>query len=191
MTSEQMKDFLKQVMGKKIRKSGWRKDSYFIPSGMAPISQCNSHGWMVGKSHDGVDMTLNISNGFDVDSTGHRWEFTGDSIPVFEVGDMVKLNKAGHREVSHYYQVDSSNFTVGEIIGKLNDSWTVRFKTHNIILSPSMMEKVKADHFPDIDIDDKPQQCQHLNRYKNIISANLKFWCCSDCGADLGDIKED
>lgn len=31
--------------------------------------------------------------------------------------------------------------------------------------------------------------CKHTNKYKNIISNNLKFWCCRDCGKDLGDIK--
>lgn len=32
--------------------------------------------------------------------------------------------------------------------------------------------------------------CPHNRRYKNIVSANLKFWSCSDCGADLGDIND-
>lgn len=30
-------------------------------------------------------------------------------------------------------------------------------------------------------------KCTHPNKYKNIISNNLRFWACPDCGADLGD----
>jgi len=32
--------------------------------------------------------------------------------------------------------------------------------------------------------------CDSPNKYKNIISSSLKFWCCKNCGADLGDINE-
>ena len=31
-------------------------------------------------------------------------------------------------------------------------------------------------------------QCTHPNKYKNIISANMKFWVCPDCKEDLGDV---
>lgn len=30
--------------------------------------------------------------------------------------------------------------------------------------------------------------CDNPQKYKNIISNNMKFWACSSCGADLGDI---
>jgi hypothetical protein len=30
--------------------------------------------------------------------------------------------------------------------------------------------------------------CSHPNKYKNIISANMQFWYCPDCGSDLGDV---
>lgn len=30
--------------------------------------------------------------------------------------------------------------------------------------------------------------CDNPDKYKNIISANLKFWSCRNCGADLGNI---
>ena len=32
-----------------------------------------------------------------------------------------------------------------------------------------------------------PTACQHERKYLNIISANLKFYVCPDCGKDLGD----
>lgn len=35
-----------------------------------------------------------------------------------------------------------------------------------------------------------PEPCLHPNKYKNIISSNLKFWVCPDCKADLGDVVE-
>jgi len=37
--------------------------------------------------------------------------------------------------------------------------------------------------------DPPPIPCTHPNKYKNIISANLKFWACPDCGDDLGDCE--
>lgn len=30
--------------------------------------------------------------------------------------------------------------------------------------------------------------CNHNKKYKNVVSANLKFWYCPDCGKDLGDV---
>jgi len=35
---------------------------------------------------------------------------------------------------------------------------------------------------------DSKNCCSKPSKYKNIISNNLKFWSCSNCGADLGDI---
>ena len=32
--------------------------------------------------------------------------------------------------------------------------------------------------------------CKKPDKYKNIISSNLKFWSCRNCGADLGDIND-
>lgn len=42
----------------------------------------------------------------------------------------------------------------------------------------------KPDELPEL-----PQEavCQHPNKYKNVLSASLKFYYCPDCGADLGD----
>ena len=34
------------------------------------------------------------------------------------------------------------------------------------------------------------KECKHEDKYKNIVSANLRFWSCVDCGKDLGDIDE-
>jgi len=31
--------------------------------------------------------------------------------------------------------------------------------------------------------------CEKPQKYKNIISNNLKFWACRNCGADLGDVE--
>lgn len=39
----------------------------------------------------------------------------------------------------------------------------------------------------DLDFGTADLECKHENKYKNIISANLKFYICKDCGADLGD----
>lgn len=33
--------------------------------------------------------------------------------------------------------------------------------------------------------------CDNPDKYKNIISNNLKFWSCRNCGADLGDIEDE
>lgn len=30
--------------------------------------------------------------------------------------------------------------------------------------------------------------CESPDKYKNVISKNLKFWSCRNCGADLGDL---
>lgn len=35
----------------------------------------------------------------------------------------------------------------------------------------------------------KKAKCKHENKKKVIISANLKYWFCPDCKADLGDIE--
>ena len=32
--------------------------------------------------------------------------------------------------------------------------------------------------------------CKKQDKYRNIISNNLKFWSCKSCGADLGDIND-
>lgn len=34
---------------------------------------------------------------------------------------------------------------------------------------------------------DKTPQCSHQNKYKNVLSAHLRFWYCPDCKQDLGD----
>ena len=31
--------------------------------------------------------------------------------------------------------------------------------------------------------------CDKPDKYKNIVSKNLKFWSCKNCGADLGDVE--
>lgn len=31
--------------------------------------------------------------------------------------------------------------------------------------------------------------CSNPQKYKNVVSNNLKFWACRNCGADLGDIE--
>ena len=33
------------------------------------------------------------------------------------------------------------------------------------------------------------QCCKKPEKYKNIVSKNLQFYACKNCGADLGDIK--
>lgn len=32
------------------------------------------------------------------------------------------------------------------------------------------------------------ETCEHLNKYKNVVSKSLQFWFCPDCKKDLGDI---
>jgi hypothetical protein len=34
----------------------------------------------------------------------------------------------------------------------------------------------------------KKSLCEHKNKKKVIVSANLKFWVCEDCKKDLGDV---
>ena len=38
-------------------------------------------------------------------------------------------------------------------------------------------------------VTNKSDKCTHPNKYKNVVSASMKFWYCRDCGQDLGDIK--
>ena len=40
----------------------------------------------------------------------------------------------------------------------------------------------------DITIAKPDKCCPNPHKYKNVISKSLKFWSCSNCGADLGDI---
>jgi len=35
--------------------------------------------------------------------------------------------------------------------------------------------------------EEKESSCKHPNKYKNIISASVKFWYCPCCKEDLGD----
>jgi len=47
-------------------------------------------------------------------------------------------------------------------------------------------KKKKADEPPPIPEEAK---CKHSKKKKVVISANLKYWYCPSCKADLGDVK--
>lgn len=57
------------------------------------------------------------------------------------------------------------------------------FKLDNATEMPTY-EKFRFDN----DIPPVPTQCNHNNKYKNVISSNLAFWYCPDCKTDLGDV---
>lgn len=60
-------------------------------------------------------------------------------------------------------------------------------------ISPS--EKIKYPDSKDLKYPDEPPpipdevKCNHKNKKKVVISANLKFYICEDCKEDLGDAK--
>jgi len=113
----------------------------------------------------------------------------------FKVGDIVRISKS-----SPYYNYGMFKPTLtGKIYcvmgdGELWVNWggnrTSSHKKSDLELVNPAWEKAGLDqaYFETGVREIEATICLHRNKYKNIISAQLQFWVCPDCGADLGDV---
>jgi hypothetical protein len=96
-----------------------------------------------------------------------------DSVPTKDpIGDVEEENFRGSSDPTRY-------IWTGEPID-VSPTWT----GEPIDVSPTELNFEKFRGIPEYS-----PCCKNPKKYKNIISNNLKFWSCKNCGADLGDIK--
>lgn len=104
---------------------------------------------------------------------GTQVEFNGE---LYEIGSRRTSTEKG---ISYYcHNVKNTNRSNWDF-----EPWIDDFRA-GVVMVHAMPDKhndIITAQLP------KNRNCQHKNKYLNILSVNMKFWVCKDCGKDLGN----
>lgn len=123
-------------------------------------------------------MDIKEANKVILSFIGRQWDGGGwscqDDLPESDpIGDVDPMEQFKKDDEAYMYSIQNpkphEHYTGNHTV-KLPEGQTIDFIQLNITIA-------------------KPDKCcPNPHKYKNVISNSLKFYSCSNCGADLGDI---
>lgn len=106
MTDKEKKEFFEQVAGKRIRWTGWSESEYFIPKRLN-IKDMTEYE-LTGIDQDGKTLEWEISNGFDSNFDGLKWEFYEDKVEEEELKKIIVHIDKGFMNLCHKDNIEIS-----------------------------------------------------------------------------------